>query len=142
MAFSVSAASPDQIFNDGGHKITVTGVFEAGHRYVVHLGDLGTPGDPPCHSGVAGQGYLTYPKRSTAGGDFDTLYAYSPKVTSNTTPYAVTVQDFDTSEAHSVGGVIEAVKKQFHLVTYSLRKQPPHYAAGPRRIELEEPTTP
>lgn len=141
MGFTITSVSPDTVFSDGGREIVVTGVFEKGHRYRVHLGDLGTIGDPPCYSGVTGQGYFAYPKASVAGGAFDTLTVYSPKVVPGLAAYNITVQDYDTLEAHMLSGVVSAVKNQFYTTVYSERKvQPPRYATGPRGIERERPT--
>lgn len=141
MAFSISSVSPDTVSNDGGHELVVTGVFEAGSRYRVHMGDLGTTGDPACQSGIAGQGSIVYPKAATPGGTLDTLTVYTPKVADDTTPYNIVVIDYDTSEAHLLSGVITAVKKQFFTSTYSMKHmQPPNYKTGPRTIDQEEPT--
>ena len=142
MTFSIASVTPDSLLSDGGHEIVVTGVFEEGHRYRVHLGDLGTIGDPACYSGIPGQANLVYPRSSVAGGILDTLTVYSPRVNYNlVTPYDITVIDYDTSEVHALSEVITALRNQFFTTVFSTRSlQPPYYKVGPRSLELEEPT--
>lgn len=141
MAFTIASVTPDSLFSDGGHQIVVTGAFEEGHRYRVHLGDLGTTGDPACYSGIPDQANLVYPRASIAGGTPDTLTVYSAKVNPDVTPYNITVIDYDTLEAHVLSAVITAVKNQFFTTVYASKHvQPPHYKVGPRNIEQEEST--
>lgn len=141
MSFTISSVSPDSILSDGGHQLTVTGVFEKGHQYRVYLGDVGGLEDPVCYSGIPGQGYFINPKQSVAGGAFDTLLAYSPRVNSSETAYSITVQDAGTLEDHVLLNVVLTVKNQFFTTVYSERKmQPPHYKTGPRSIDKERPT--
>ena len=140
MAFSISSVAPDKILSDGGHQLVITGVFEKGFLYRVHLGDLGTTGDPACYSGKPGQANLVYPTSSDGGTTFDTLTVYSPKVTPNATPYDITVINYTTLEVHVLSGVVTALKNQFFTSVYAVRHlPPPHYKTGPRNIDLEEP---
>lgn len=141
MAFTLSTASPNNLLCDGGHEITITGLFEEGHYYKVYLGDLGTIDDPPCYSGIPGQGYLISPKKSIAGGIFDTLTVYNPKMLPSVTPYKITVIDYGTLEVHVLSNVITVHKKQFFTTVYNVKRlQPPHYYVGARTIELENGT--
>lgn len=141
MTFSLTSQTPTVISSDGGREIVITGVFEAGHRYQVHIGDLGSNADPVCHSGIAGQSSIVYPRRFIAGGVLDTITAYSPKMNAGAVPYSIFVLDPDSLEAHVLSGSITVVKRQFFTTVYAIRHmQPPKYDVGPRRIDLEPST--
>ena len=140
MTFSISSVSPDTILSDGGHTITVTGLFEAGHQYQVYMGDLGTIYDHVCYSGIPGQKNTVSPTPSEIGGSLDTLTIYSPMVTPDSSAYSIVVIDVSTLEVHLLSDVITAVKKQFFSTVYSMKRlYNPKYYVGPRTIELEKP---
>lgn len=142
MTFSITSISPSEILSDGGHKIEVTGLFEPSHRYRVHVGNLGSDADPVCHSGIPGQSSIVFPRKSTAGGSLDLITVYSPMLNPSVSPYAVFVLDPDSLEAHSLLGVLTVAKRQFFTTVYAVRKVlPPKYKTGPRRIDLERPTS-
>jgi hypothetical protein len=141
MSFTISSVSPDTIASDGGHEITVTGAFEAGHRYEVYMGDLGTIDDPICYSGKPGQAGIVYPKASTLGGSLNTLIVYSPRVNPDTTAYSIVVMDYDTMEAHLLTEVITAVPRHYFTSVYAMRRTwSPDFKTGPRIIDNEKPT--
>lgn len=141
MAFSITSVSPTEILSDGGHKIEVTGLYEAGHRYQVNMGDLGSNADPVCYSGIPGQAEVVFPRKSTSGGALDLLTVYSPRVNPSPAPYSIYVLDLDTLEAHVLSSVVTTTKHQFFTNVYAVRSvQPPKYKVGPRSINLEQPT--
>lgn len=142
MTFSITSVSPSKILADGGREIVVTGVFEVGHRYRVHIGDLGTIDDPICYSGISDQGTVVYPKDSDGDGIFDQITAYSPLMNPGSSAYSVVVIDVDTLEAHVLSGLLTVLKKQFYTTVYATKNmQHPDYYLGPKRIDLEKPTT-
>lgn len=139
MTFSISAISPTEILSDGGHKLEITGVFEAGHAYQVHIGDLGSISDPVCHSGIPGQAGVVVPSKATLEStDLDLLTVYSPRLTPSTDPYSVFVLDVGTAAAQVLSDAITAAKYQYFTTVYATRKiQHPKYKVGSRNIELE-----
>lgn len=140
MSFTIASVSPSQVLSDGGHEIVIVGAYEAGHRYRVHLGDLGSTGDPACYSGIPGQGNIVYPKASVLGGSLDTLTVYSPRVNSSDSAYSITVMDYDTAEAHILSSSVTAEKNQYFTTVYAMKHvQNPKYYLGARDIELEVP---
>ena len=131
MAFSLTAADPQDISEDGGQEIQIQGSFELQNRYKVHIGPLGTTVDPACHSGKVDQSTIIYPW--TAG----ILRCYAPvlPVGSN---YEVTVVNQDTAESHQLVNEIDVYPRQFKTSVYDLRKVLPNfYRTGPKKIDLE-----
>ena len=142
MSFSISSVSPSKILSDGGREVIVTGVFEAGYQYNVHIGDLGSLYDPICYSGKPGQGNNVIPTASIEGGILDTLTVYSPRMSPDSSAYNVTVTNISTAETHSLSSVITSLKNQFFTTVYAMKRmQHPSYFLGPKRIEFETPTT-
>jgi hypothetical protein len=141
MTFTISSVTPSSVLSDGGRKLEITGVFEAGHRYSVHIGELGHTGDPRCVSGIPSEANFVYPKKSTVGSVLDLITVYTPRINPDSTAYCITVIDYDTSEAHMLNSVVTAVKNQYFTTVYAERSlQPPHYKTGPRSINIETPT--
>jgi hypothetical protein len=141
MPFSITSVTPTEIPSDGGHKLEIIGSFEAGHRYHVHIGDTGTSDDPICHSGIAGQAGIVFPRKSITGGDLDLLTVYSPRTTPGAAPYDISVLDPDTPELNILTSAVTVVKRQFFTTVYSVRKLfSPIFKVGPRSINSEEPT--
>jgi hypothetical protein len=141
MPFSITSVAPTEIPGDGGHELEIIGSFEAGHRYRVHIGDAGSSDDPVCHSGIAGQGGIVFPRKSTPGGALDMLTVYSPRMSPGAMPYGVSVMDPDTPESRTLASAVTVVKKQFFTTVYSVRKLfSTIFKVGPRSINSEEPT--
>ena len=128
MSFSLTSISPATFREGGGHEIQITGVFEMGHRYRVHIGELGTTSDLSCYSGKMGQEDTIYPWTSSI------LRAYSPVLTPNRT-VSVTVLDLDTTEQHTLTDVGATVFRYHKSQVFSLRKMfPIFYKTGARDI--------
>lgn len=132
MAFSLTAADPVLIAEDGGHEIQISGSFEAKNRYKVHIGSNASSADPTCHSGKVGQGDIIYPWTSGI------LRCYMPVVAPGG-PYTITVVNQDTAEEHQLVDEVTVTGRQFYTSVYDLRKVlPQFYRTGPRRIDLEK----
>ena len=134
MGFSISEISPNIILGDGGREIIVTGVFESGHRYHIHLGDAMDETDPICYSGKPGQGNDLYPINGVR------LRGYTVRtIITGSYPFSVFVMDVDTGEAHILDDALVVQKPQFYTSVYTLRKLCPiDWLIGPRNITLEE----
>lgn len=131
MAFSLTAADPTTIPEDGGREIQIQGSFEAKNRYKVHLGANGSSADPACHSGRAGQSTIIYPWTSGI------LRCWTPVITPGG-PYTVTVVNQDTAQEEQLVDEVTVTERQFWTNVYDLRRVlPPFYKTGPRKIDLE-----
>lgn len=132
MAFSLTAAFPTTIEEDGGREIQIQGSFELENRFKVHVGANGSSADPACHSGKSnGQGVIVYPWTS------DILRCYTPVIVAGG-PYTITVVNQDAPEEHQLVDELIVTKRQFWTLVYDLRKVLPlFYKTGPRKIDLE-----
>jgi hypothetical protein len=131
MAFSLTAASPTTIPEDGGREIQIQGSFEMENAYKVHIGPNGSSADEACHSGKAGQGAIVYPW--TAG----ILRCYAPVLVPGG-PYTITVVNQGTAEQQQLVGELTAAERHFWTSVYDLRKVlPTFYKTGPRKIDQE-----
>lgn len=131
MSFSLSAADPTIIAEDGGHEVQIQGIFESKNRYKVHIGSNGSSSDPTCHSGKAGQSDIIYPWTNSI------LRCYTPVISPGGL-YTITVVNQDTLEQHQLVSEITITERQFYTSVYDLRKVLPlFYRTGPRKIDLE-----
>jgi hypothetical protein len=131
MAFSLTAADPTTVFEDGGREIQIQGSFELENPYKVHIGTNGSSADPTCHSGKAGQSDIIYPWTSSI------LRCYTPVIIPGG-PYTITVVNQDTAEEHQLVDELTVAERQFWTSVYDLRKVLPlFYRTGPRKIDLE-----
>ena len=131
MAFSLTAATPASIPEDGGREIQIAGSFEKENPYKVHIGPNGAASDPACYSGKPGQGTIVYPWTSGI------LRCYMPVLTPGG-PYTVTVVNQSTAEEHKLLLEVTITERQFWTSVYDLRRSLPlFYKTGPRKIDLE-----
>lgn len=131
MAFVLTSVDPVTVADDGGRLLTLTGVFELGATYRVHVGPLGTTADPACHSGVAGQGDDCHPVSATI------LRAYTPLLEPGTTPNILVV-DQVTAEQHVLAAALTVVDRQFSNLVWALRQMlPSYYRVGARAIDQQ-----
>jgi len=134
MAFSLTSVDRSYLPEDGGYKLTISGTFEFGHNYRVHIGTAEDTSDPICYSGIAGQGATVIADNEAE------LVCYSPIVPVETT-LSVFVIDIDTAENHVLSGVLDSTHRQFAAKVFNLRKiLPLFYKTGPRKL-IEEPIT-
>ncbi len=141
MPFSISSVSPSEILGNVGQEIEITGTFEDGHRYYAYIGDTGTIYDPRCLSGIPGEANVLRPRLGTATTPPTLLRAFTPALEPSGASYDLVVMDIDTLEAHVLSGVLDVSGRQFFTTVYAVRKiLPPHWKAGPRKIEEEQPT--
>lgn len=134
MAFSLTTVDRSYLPEDGGYKLVISGSFEFGHNYRVHIGTTESTSDPTCYTGIAGQGVIIVADNTIQ------LICYSPIVPVETT-LSVFVIDVDTSEDHTLSGVLESTHRQFAAKVFAYRKVLPlFYRTGPRQL-LEEPIT-
>lgn len=132
MAFVFTAVIPMTVSEDGGRLLTLTGAFEMGHTYRVHVGPLGTTADPTCHSGVAGQGADCHPVAPAV------MRAFTPLLPPGTV-LDVLVVDQVTAEQHGLAAVLTVVRRGFWSSVWALRQVLPfYYRMGARSIDRQE----
>lgn len=131
MSFSLTAADPLILAEDGGREIQIQGSFELKNPYKVYIGTIGSSADPICHSGKVDQGNNIYPWTAVI------LRCYTP-VISPGGPYTITVINTETTEEHQLVHELTITERQFWASVYDLRKVLPiFYRTGPRKIDLE-----
>ncbi|MFA4944432.1 MAG: hypothetical protein WC789_07000 [Lentisphaeria bacterium] len=131
MPFVLTSVDPVEVPEDGGRLITLTGTFELGATYRVHLGPLGTTADPECHSGVAGQGADCHPVNAT------TLRAYTPLLEPGSV-VDVLVVDQVTAEQHALAAALTVAARQFWNSVWGIRQVlPSYYRMGARSIDQQ-----
>lgn len=123
--------SPSYLSEEGGLLLTLTGTFTLQHRYQVYLGGTGTTADPGCPSGVAGQGYIIYPR--TTG----VMYCYSP-VLAPGGPYTLTVENLELADTIQAVDAVLVLRRQFRSKVYGMRRLfAPWLKTGPRAVDRE-----
>lgn len=135
MGFSINSITPNSLFCDGGHKITVYGNFEVNASYNIFIGDYKNAGDAVCYGGIPEQGNLIYPELNNS------LVGYTPllNATGVTYPYSVTVINSVSLEAHVLIDCLYIYNRQFYTKVYEIRKNLlPCYLTGPINIDNED----
>ena len=129
----IDSVSPTGAFNDGGYRITLTGVFPANERLRVYLGTKGNDTDPVLYSGVPGQGSDVYPIGTTK------VVAFVPLIEAGG-PYVLTVAAPDLAQSVSLVDAVTIHKRQLHSRVFNLRRMfPPQWLVGPRTPDQLEP---
>jgi hypothetical protein len=133
MTFSINSVDKLEIFNDGGHELIISGVFENGASYKVLIGDFLNDDDAECYSGIPEQGNIIYPELD------NTLYVYTPLLNiADSSPYSITVINVDTLETRSILNCLYISNKQFYSKVYTYRNNLfSNYELGPMNITEE-----
>ena len=109
----------------GGAGITLVGTFPVGTPFKVYIGLTGTSADPEAYSGVPGQGYTIYSKRS------DRVTVYTPNLPPGT--YRVHIESAEDGATLIIGVIVRP--KLFRSSVFALRNVLPNFwKVGPRQL--------
>jgi len=132
---TITSISRTSVDNVGGMFVSIFGDFtdQFGFEYNVHVGPLGTTADPKALSGKAGQGTGLYVWTSQE------LRCYMPRLTAGS-PVSLLIRRVDGSREQLVSNALQVLPAQYPNSVFDIRSVfPPHYAVGPRKLEMVDP---
>ncbi len=119
------------VANDGGTKISATGISLPDGDYEIRVGPLGSILDPVCFGGVKN------PSRPNVQLLSGAMQFISPPIGIGG-PYQITFKNLDTLTVNTSAPVLTVVAHDFASRVLSLRRLfPPKWKAGTRRPDFE-----